>query len=93
MSFFRRILGRNKATANVAKERLQIIISHERSKRNERPDFLPSLQQEIVDVIAKYIPIDKEQVKIQLDQSGDNAVLELNVIMPDGKLLEEAATH
>lgn len=81
-------LRKRKDTASVAKERLQIIISHERSQRNT-PDYLPKLQEEILEVIAKYIEIDKEKVSVNLDKIGDNAVLELNVTMPD-KVLEEA---
>jgi len=72
----------------MAKERLQIIISHERSQRST-PDYLPKLQEEIIEVIAKYVPISKEQVSVNLDRLGDNAVLELNVTMPD-EALEEA---
>lgn len=86
MSIFK-YLKKRKDSASVAKERLQIIISHERKKRTG-PDYLPQLQKEILDVIAKYIAIDKEQVKVHLDRIGDNAVLELNVTMPE-KALEE----
>lgn len=84
-------LRKKKNTANVAKERLQIIISHERHK-STTPDYLPKLQQEILEVIAKYVYIDKEQVKVNLEKNGDNAVLELNVTMPDmpEKALNEA---
>ena len=75
---------RKKESASIAKERLQIIISHERAqqKRNN-PDYLPKLQQEILDVISKYININKEQVIVQLERIGDNAVLELNVTIPE----------
>lgn len=87
MSLFN-YLRKRKDTASVAKERLQIIISHERSQRNT-PDYLPKLQEEILAVIAKYVEIDKDQVSVNLDKIGDNAVLELNVTMPE-KMLEEA---
>jgi cell division topological specificity factor len=75
---------RKKDSASIAKERLQIIISHERAqqKRNT-PDYLPKLQQEILEVISKYININKEQVVVQLERIGDNAVLELNVTIPE----------
>ena len=75
---------RKKDSASIAKERLQIIISHERAqeKRNT-PDYLPKLQQELLDVISKYININKEQVVVQLERIGDNAVLELNVTIPE----------
>ena len=75
-------------TASVAKERLQIIISHERSQRNT-PDYLPKLQEEILAVIAKYIRIDRDRVSVNLERMGANAVLELNVTMPD-EVFEEA---
>ena len=81
MSIFNYLRRRN-ATASVAKERLQIIISHERSQRNT-PDYLPKLQEEILAVIAKYIPIDREKVTVNLERTGGSAVLELNVTMPD----------
>jgi len=73
-------------SASVAKERLQIIISHERAQRNT-PDYLPKLQEEILAVIAKYVPIDREQVVVSLDRADDNsAVLELNITMPEEAL-------
>lgn len=87
MSIFK-YLRKRKDTASVAKERLQIIISHERSQRSA-PDYLPKLQEEILEVIAKYVEIDKDKVCVNLDKIGDNAVLELNVTMPE-RTLEEA---
>jgi len=87
MSIFNYLRRRN-FTASVAKERLQIIISHERSQRNT-PDYLPKLQEEILAVIAKYVNITRDQVSVNLERMGDSAVLELNITMPD-EVLEEA---
>lgn len=87
MSLFK-YLRKKKNSASVAKERLQIIISHERSKRDE-PDYLPKLQEELLEVISKYVKIEKDKVKVQLEKIGDNAILELNVTMPDDVLQEE----
>lgn len=84
MSIFNYLRRRN-TTASVAKERLQIIISHERNQRNT-PDYLPKLQEEILAVIAKYVPINREQVTVNLERMGDNSVLELNVTVPDEML-------
>jgi cell division topological specificity factor len=86
MSIFNYLRKKN-TTAKVAKERLQIIISHERSKQNA-PDYLPKLQEEILEVIAKYVPISRDQVNVHLDRMGDNAILELNITMPDEALAE-----
>jgi len=71
-----------KDTANIAKERLQIIVAHERNKRNQ-PDYLPQLQQEILAVIRKYAAINQEDVEVQVDKNGDCSVLELNITLPD----------
>lgn len=70
------------STAAVAKERLQIIVAHERKKRTE-PDYLPQMQQEIIEVIRKYVTIADDQVSVQLDDSDDCSVLELNVTLPE----------
>lgn len=78
-------LRKRSSAASVAKERLQIIISHERAQRNT-PDYLPQLQEEILAVIEKYIPITRDKVCVNLERIGDNAVLELNVTMPDEAL-------
>jgi len=87
MSLWERLLSaRKKNSALVAKERLQIIISHERAQQRRKDlDYLPKLQQEILNVISKYIKIDKDQVSVQLERIGDNAVLELNVTIPEAE--------
>ncbi len=82
MSIFDYFKSPKKNTASIAKERLQIIVAHERSKRNQ-PDYLPALQQEILEVIRKYVKVDQDQVDVQLDNNGDCSVLELNVTLPD----------
>jgi cell division topological specificity factor len=75
---------REPRSASVAKERLQIIVAHERSKRSiKQPDFLPQMQQEIIAVIRKYIPIETDQVTVNLDDSENCSVLELNITLPD----------
>jgi cell division topological specificity factor len=86
MSIFNYLKKRN-ATASVAKERLQIIISHERSQRST-PDYLPQLQEEILAVMAKYVPINKNKVSVNVERIGNGSVLELNVTMPDQTIAE-----
>jgi cell division topological specificity factor len=81
-------LRKRNTTASVAKERLQIIISHERSQRNT-PDYLPKLQEEILEVIAKYVPINKQKVSVNVERIGNGSVLELNVTMPDQNVIQE----
>ncbi|WP_116473230.1 cell division topological specificity factor MinE [Zobellella maritima] len=74
---------RNPNSAKLAKERLQIIVAHERSQR-DTPDYLPQMKQDILEVIRKYVEIDIDQISVQLDQKGDNlSVLELNIMLPE----------
>ena len=73
----------NKSAA-VAKERLQIIVAHERgNRRSGSPDYLPALKKELLEVVRKYVPIDQSQVKVHLDREGDYEILELNITLPD----------
>lgn len=86
MSLLNYIFGnRPKNTASLAKERLQIIVSHERRTENNS-DFLPKLQQELIEVIAKYVNIDQEQVKVELERTGNCSILELNITLPNAEI-------
>lgn len=77
------LLGqRKKKTANVAKDRLQILLAHERNDRNA-PDYLPKMREEILAVIAKYVDVDYEQLKISVDESDGFEILELNLVLPE----------
>ena len=78
LDFFLR--PRKDNTAKVAKERLQIIVAHERSTRGG-PDYLPQLKQDLLDVIRKYVAISPDQVTVQLDKKDDLSVLELNIML------------
>lgn len=82
MSFFDYFSRKKNYSASIAKERLQVIVAHERNKRNQ-PDYLPALQKDIMEVIKKYVDIDIDNVEVQLDNHGNYAVLELNVTLPD----------
>jgi cell division topological specificity factor len=82
MNIFDYFRSEKKETASIAKERLQIIVAHERNQRNQ-PDYLPKLQQELLDVIRKYVDVDQDQVDVQLDDNGNFSVLELNITLPD----------
>lgn len=74
-----------KTTANTAKERLQIIVAHERRRRNS-PDYLPQLERDILEVIRKYVDISPEDIAVSLEQRGNElSVLELNVTFPEDK--------
>jgi cell division topological specificity factor len=73
---------RPKGTASVAKERLQILVAHDRAERH-RPSYLPNLQQEILDVIRKYVEVDMNAVSVNYEQGDTHEVLELNIVLPE----------
>ena len=86
MSFLSFFIGEKKKTASVAKERLQIILAHERSGRGaDEPDYLPALQRELMAVISKYIKINQEDIKVQLERQDNLEVLEVKIELPDRK--------
>ncbi len=86
MSFLSFFLGEKKKTANVAKERLQIILAHERSGRNAaEPDYLPDLQRELIAVISKYVKVSIADIKVNLERQDNLEVLEVKIELPDSR--------
>ena len=84
MSMLSFLLGEKKKTASVAKDRLQIILAHERHGRGgSRPDYLPALQRELVSVISKYVSIKAEDIKVNLQRQDNLEVLEVKIELPD----------
>ena len=71
-------------SASQAKERLQIVLSHERVGRT-REDFLPKLQQEIVALVARYVAIDPARVNVSVDRGGDMSTLAIEIDLPGPK--------
>ena len=82
-SFLSFLLGEKKKTASVAKERLQIILAHERGSRGVSPDYLPALQRELLAVVTKYVDIDPNDVKVHLERHDNLEVLEVKIELPD----------
>ena len=83
MGFLSFFLGEKKSTATVAKERLQLILAHERNGRSSSPDYLPQLQRELVAVISKYVKINPEDLKVHLERQDNLEVLEVKIELPD----------
>jgi cell division topological specificity factor len=78
LSLFRK----SPSSANLAKERLRIIVAQERGARGS-PDFLPLLRRELLEVIRKYVNVDPSAVQITLGNEDGHEVLELSVFLPE----------
>ncbi|TPG61307.1 cell division topological specificity factor MinE [Roseomonas nepalensis] len=81
LHFFRNKQEEAPATAPQAKERLQIVLAHERISRKGE-DFLPKLQREIVELVARHVSIDPERVNVSLERGGDLSTLAIAVELP-----------
>ncbi len=75
--FFDFFKKRKKTSADKAKERLQIILAHERAT-NKAP-FLDDLRQDIIKVISKYVDIDPKTINVNLQKDNSMEVLEINI--------------
>lgn len=69
-------------TASLAKERLQILVAHERSYRHQ-PSYLPQLQKELLEVIRKYVNVEQDAISVNFEQDENQETLELNIVLPD----------
>lgn len=74
-----------RGSAAIAKERLQIIVAHERQRGYDGPHYLPALQRELLEVVRKYVDIDQDQIRVNVDKDGDYEVLELNITLPESE--------
>ena len=82
MSILSFLLGEKKKSASIAKERLQLIIAHERAGGHAPADYLPALQRELVAVISKYVKISDEDIRVSLERQDDLEVLEVKIEIP-----------
>jgi cell division topological specificity factor len=68
----------HRQSAAIAKERLKIVLAHERAGRSA-PDFLPKLQKELIDVVARYVEIRDDMIRVNLGKQGETSMLEINI--------------
>lgn len=87
MTILDRILGRKtKSTASIAKERLTLVLAHERS--SDRPvgiteEIIKRMQEEILAVVTRYFPVDRNAIQVHLEKEANVEILEVNVILND----------
>jgi cell division topological specificity factor len=83
-------LLRRRGTAPVARERLQILLSYERSARGE-PDLLSNLRGDILAAVSKHLTIDRDNIVMRMDRGATLATLEIEILIPHTEITRAAS--
>ena len=78
MGLFNLLFSPHRHSAAIAKERLKIVLAHERAG-SKAPDFLPKLQKELIDVVGRYVEIRDDMIRVNLGTQGETSLLEINI--------------
>jgi cell division topological specificity factor len=84
MSLLASLFGR-KTSAPVARDRLQILLAHERAGGEGQSELIAKLQQEILEVIKRHITVDQDKVQIKMDRGAGVSMLEIDIEVPELK--------
>lgn len=76
-SFF----SRSNSSAATAKERLQILVAHDRADKASS-DLVPILQREILEVVRRHMSVEKDKVDVRMDRGETGSMLEINIEIP-----------
>lgn len=74
-----------KHSAQMAKERLQVVVAHRRSGRSGQPEYFPELQKDLLAVLRKYVQVSDDAVQMEIEREDDLEVLELNITLPGSR--------
>ncbi|KDN11980.1 Cell division topological specificity factor MinE [Snodgrassella communis] len=75
------LFGKKQQSAQLARDRLQIIIAQERA--TQAPDYLPTLQKELLEVLSKYVHVSLNDIHIAQEKKDGMDVLALNITLPE----------
>jgi cell division topological specificity factor len=78
-----RLFSSRQATAPIARERLQILLAHERGMRGQ-PDLLMQLREEILAVVSRHVVLDPDKVIVRMDRGKHVSTLEVDIELPVG---------
>jgi cell division topological specificity factor len=94
MSLFRLFASRPAApaTAPIARERLQILLAHERGSTRGKPDLLMQLREEILAVVQRHVTLDPDKVIVRMERGKNVSTLEVDIELPNGSEQAFAAT-
>ncbi len=85
LNFFAR-----RPTAPAARDRLQILLAHERAATSGQSDLVAKLREEILEVIARHVSIDREKVMVKMERGSDVSTLEVDIEIPTAEPVRRA---
>ncbi len=77
MDFFLRLFGKEGSSKNIAKERLRLVLVHDRASVS--PQVMQSFREEIIGVISKYLDIDTQRMEVDLTNEEDAVALTASI--------------
>lgn len=72
-----RVFGRDSASADVAKERLRLVLVHDRA--DVSPQFLEALKEELIAVISRYMEIEEDAMDVAFQKGQHQVALVANI--------------
>ncbi len=77
LEFLSRLFSRDNGSKNVAKERLRLVLVHDRTSIS--PQLLETLKADLIQVVSNYMEIDESALEVNLDSSGNTVALVANI--------------
>ncbi len=69
--------NKNKASKNIAKDRLKLVLVHDRASMS--PEVMEALRAELIQVISKYLDVDSKNIEMELNDNNNQATLVANI--------------
>lgn len=85
MDWLKLFRGEPKNTASVAKERLKLVVAHQREGRSNGPSYLPRLREELLLVVRRYVQVPDSAVNVNVQHEEGLEVLEMNIALPQAR--------
>jgi cell division topological specificity factor len=84
------IFVKKRASAHIARERLSLVLAHERAERMGN-DVIAKLKEELIAVICRHTAIDKDALNVTVEHRDSVEVLKVDLVLPEGGLRRAAS--
>jgi cell division topological specificity factor len=72
-------------TAPTARDRLQILLAHERVSSSGQSDLIARLREEVLEVVARHVPVDRDKVGVKMERGDGVSIIEIDLEIPNGQ--------